>query len=168
MRGFGRDGSFTRLPWEMFFSYPAPVVVLKLLTFPFPGTCCFPLKWVCYQKSQVTDITYRIRSRQQAPLDESFKGSLQNKVLLRDGLLGDLLCWQCLHMLSNREQVRLFQVTVPTCCFQLNRVALLPSLAQLLFLPCGCVEVTLQHLLLLPLGSCESCRRKQLVCPYWL
>lgn len=90
-----------------------------------------------------TTETYRIRGRQQASLDKSFKRSLQNKVLLRDGFLGNLLCWQCLHMLRNREQVRLFQASMTTCCFQLNQVALLASLAQLLFLPCGCVEVTL-------------------------
>lgn len=103
--------------------------------------------------SLLPEITYRIGGRQQAPLDESFKRSLQNKMLLRDGLLGDLLCWQCLHVLSNREQVRLFQVTVPTCCFQLNRVALLPSLAQLLFLPCGCVEVSLAAPAVAPSGK---------------
>lgn len=64
-----------------------------------------------------TTETYRIRGRQQAPLDKSFKCSLQNKVLLGDGLLGNLLCWQCLHMLRNREQMRLSQVTVTTCFF---------------------------------------------------
>lgn len=93
-------------------SYPAPVVVLKLLTLPFSANCCFPLKWVCYSKSKITEVTYRVGGRQQAPLDESFKRSFQNKVLFRDGLLGDLLCWQSLHVLSNKEQVRLFQVTV--------------------------------------------------------
>lgn len=37
------------------FSYPAPVVTLKLITFHFSATHCFLLKWVCYQKSQITD-----------------------------------------------------------------------------------------------------------------
>lgn len=100
-----------------------------------------------------TTETYRIRGRQQAPLDKSFKCSLQNKVLLRDGLLGNLLCWQCLHMLRNREQVKLFQVTATTCCFQLNQVASLASLGQLLFLPCGCVEVTLSASAVAPSGE---------------
>lgn len=102
--------------------------------------------------SENTTETYRIGGRQQAPLDKSFKCSLQNKVLLRDGLLGNLLCWQCLHMLRNTEQVRLFQVTVTTCYFQLNQVGLLASLAQLFF-PCGCVEVTLSASAVAPSGE---------------
>lgn len=92
----------------MFF-LPSSSVRVKAVNLPFPRQLLFP-----FEMSLLSEITYRIRGRQQAPLDESFKRSLQNKVLLGDGLLGDLLCWQCLHMLSNRGQVRLFQVTVPT------------------------------------------------------
>lgn len=109
--------------------------------------------------------TYRIRGRQQAPLDKSFKRSLQNKVLLRDGLLGDLLCWQCLHMLRNTEsRGGFFQVTVTTCCFQLKQVGLLASLAQLLFLSlweCGGDIISI---------CCRSlCRavKLQKETPYW-
>jgi len=80
---------------------------------------------------------YWIGGRQETSLDKSFKRGLQNKVLLRYGLLGNLLCWQCLHMLRKGGQVRLFQVTVTTHCFQLNQVALLANLAQMPFFPGG-------------------------------